>query len=95
MINPFSACTQPSILVLVIKTKLTRKSVVNGGGRQEQVRLANCFRAFVKPYVSGWRCTPMMGSDSEDDSNIPLGNTLSGQLLVREGLIPGDMQLTM
>ena len=49
VINPFSACTQPSILVLVIKTKSTRKSVVNGGGRQEQVRLANCFRAFVKP----------------------------------------------
>ena len=40
VINPFSACTQPSILVLVIKTKSTRKSVVNGGGRQEQVRLA-------------------------------------------------------
>ena len=48
--------------------------MVNGGGRQEQLRLANCFRAFVKPYVSGWRCTPMMGSDSEDDSNSPLGN---------------------
>ena len=70
--------------------------MVNGGGRQEQVRLANCFRAFVKPYVSGWRCTPMMGSDSEDDSNSPLG-TCRTKLIrvsylfsnVREGHISG------
>jgi hypothetical protein len=37
--------------------------VVNGGGRQEQVRLANCFRAFVKPYVS-------CGLDSDSDDAI-------------------------
>ena len=75
--------------------------MVNDGGRQEQVRLAKCFRAFVKPYVSRWRCTPMMGSDSENDSNSPLGNTMSGQLLVqkptrraRSGRVGVIMQLT-
>ena len=55
MINPFSACTQPSILVRVIKTKSTRKGVVSGGGKQEQVRLTKRPKAITKSYISRWR----------------------------------------
>lgn len=55
VINPFSTCTQPSILVIVIKTKSTQKSVVSGGGKQEQVRLEKRPKAILKHYVSGWR----------------------------------------
>ena len=78
VINPFSTCTQPSILVIIIKTKSTRKSVVSGGGKQEQVRLEKRPKAILKHYVSGWR--EMLDSDDgriKIPSNVGIYNLYS------------------